>query len=111
MNERPPTQILHCDRFDRRPEASDEKKLGPLARKGACDSTADRTSGSVDSGRWSVSLEEHSLGREFFEAQVDSSHFGSRAARASDTVDCAKPSASAAAVTRLESTSATNARN
>src|SRR5216683_6649426 len=36
------------DRFDRCPEAPGEKKLGPVARKGACDSTADRTSGSVD---------------------------------------------------------------
>src|SRR5258708_24931019 len=36
------------DRLDRRLEAPGEKKLGPLAREGACDSTADRTSGSVD---------------------------------------------------------------
>ena len=36
------------DGFGRCPEASGEKELGPLARKGACDSTADRTSGSVD---------------------------------------------------------------
>src|SRR5882762_4462316 len=36
------------DGFDECPVASREKKLGPLARKGACDSTADRASGSVD---------------------------------------------------------------
>src|SRR5262245_14392948 len=36
------------DRFDRCPEASGEKNPGPLARKGACDSTAGATSGSVD---------------------------------------------------------------
>src|SRR6267143_7166492 len=36
------------DRVDRCPEAPGDKKLAPLARKGACDSTADRTSGSVD---------------------------------------------------------------
>jgi hypothetical protein len=36
------------DRFDRCPEAPGEKDLGPLRRKGACDSTADRASGPVD---------------------------------------------------------------
>src|SRR4051794_18770524 len=36
------------DRFDRCPAAPGEKELGPLACKRACDSTADRTSGSVD---------------------------------------------------------------
>src|SRR5258708_16900125 len=36
------------DRVDRCPEAPGEKKFGPFAAKGACDSTADRTSGSVD---------------------------------------------------------------
>src|SRR5258708_15114062 len=36
------------DRFDGCPEAPGEKKLGPLVRKGARDSTADRASGSVD---------------------------------------------------------------
>jgi len=36
------------DRFDRCPEAPGEKKLGSLAREGACDSTADRASGPVD---------------------------------------------------------------
>lgn len=36
------------DRFDRCPQASGEKNLGPLARKGACNSASDRTSGSVD---------------------------------------------------------------
>src|SRR5258708_35036185 len=36
------------DGFDRCPVAPGEKKLGPLARKGACDSTANCASGSVD---------------------------------------------------------------
>src|SRR5216684_8986316 len=36
------------DRFDRCLAAPGEKNLGPFARKGACDSTADRTSASVD---------------------------------------------------------------
>src|SRR5215510_1413397 len=36
------------DRFDLRPKAPGEKKLCPLARKGACDRAADRASGSVD---------------------------------------------------------------
>src|SRR5262245_63904817 len=36
------------DRFDRRPAAPGEKKSGPLARKGACDSAADCASGSID---------------------------------------------------------------
>src|SRR6266404_9598455 len=36
------------DSFDGCPVAPGEKKLGPLARKGACDSAADRASGSVD---------------------------------------------------------------
>src|SRR4030095_951569 len=35
-------------RVDRCPEATGQKEPGSLARKGACDSTADRTSGSVD---------------------------------------------------------------
>src|SRR2546428_13086034 len=38
------------DYFYRCPEAPGEKKLGPLARKGACNSTTDCTSGSVDHG-------------------------------------------------------------
>src|SRR5712692_7955413 len=45
------------DRFDRCPEAAGEKKLGPLSRKGACDSTADPTSGSVD--HRNLVLEDH----------------------------------------------------
>jgi hypothetical protein len=36
------------DRIDRCPEAPGEKEIGPFRRKGACDSTADRASGSVD---------------------------------------------------------------
>src|SRR5262245_50150566 len=36
------------DRFDWRQLAPGEKKLCPLARKGACDRAADRASGSVD---------------------------------------------------------------
>src|SRR6266511_3036824 len=36
------------DRFDGCPEAAREKKIGPLRRKGACDSAADRASRSVD---------------------------------------------------------------
>jgi hypothetical protein len=36
------------DNFDGCPETPGEKKLGPLRRKGACDSAADRASGSVD---------------------------------------------------------------
>src|SRR4030095_14131946 len=36
------------DRFDRCPEATGQKETGSLARKGACDTTADHTSGSVD---------------------------------------------------------------
>src|SRR5215510_716154 len=36
------------DRFDRCPAAPGEKKLGPLVRKGACDSTADRASSAID---------------------------------------------------------------
>src|SRR5215204_971796 len=36
------------DRFDGCPEAPGEKELGALRRKGACDSAADRASGSVD---------------------------------------------------------------
>src|SRR6266545_3246463 len=36
------------DSFDGCQVAPGEKKIGPLRRKGACDSTADRTSGSVD---------------------------------------------------------------
>src|SRR5258708_33443923 len=36
------------DRVDRCPEAPGEKKFGPFAAKGACDSTADRTSGAVE---------------------------------------------------------------
>src|SRR5262245_28186014 len=36
------------DSFHRRQVAPGEKKPGALAPKGACDSTADRTSGSVD---------------------------------------------------------------
>src|SRR5262245_47180960 len=36
------------DSLDRCPVPPGEKKLGPLARKGACDSAADRASGSVD---------------------------------------------------------------
>src|SRR6188474_2061666 len=39
---------LLSNRFDRRPEASGEKNPGPLTRKGACNSTARATSGSVD---------------------------------------------------------------
>src|SRR5262245_35832437 len=39
---------LLSDTFDRYTAAPGEKKLGPLARKGACDSTADCASGSVD---------------------------------------------------------------
>src|SRR5262245_34829158 len=35
-------------RFDWRQAPTGEKKLCPLARKGACDSAADRASGSVD---------------------------------------------------------------
>src|SRR5215467_1813935 len=42
------------------PEASREKKLGPLARKCACDSTADAASGSVDHGN--LVLQHHLLG-------------------------------------------------
>jgi hypothetical protein len=36
------------DSFDGCPVASGEKKLGSLARKGACDTAADRASDSVD---------------------------------------------------------------
>src|SRR5215207_9231420 len=36
------------DSFDRCQVAPGEKKLGPLRRKGVCDSAADRASGSVD---------------------------------------------------------------
>src|SRR6266508_2191164 len=36
------------DSFDGCQVAPGEKKLGPLRRKGACDSAADRASGSVD---------------------------------------------------------------
>jgi hypothetical protein len=36
------------DSFDGCPVASGEKKLGALAREHACDSAADRASGSVD---------------------------------------------------------------
>src|SRR5688572_13118172 len=36
------------DRFDRCPLAPGEKNLRPLARKRACDRTADRAPGSVD---------------------------------------------------------------
>src|SRR5262249_46373030 len=36
------------DRFDRRPPVPGEEKLGPLARKGACDRAANGASGSVD---------------------------------------------------------------
>src|SRR5207244_1204907 len=36
------------DRFDRRLTSPGEKNLGPFARKGTCDSAADRASGSVD---------------------------------------------------------------
>src|SRR6266487_4267916 len=36
------------DRFDGCQVAPGEKQLGPLARKGACDSAADGASGSVD---------------------------------------------------------------
>src|SRR5712664_4241611 len=47
------------DRFDWCPEAPGEKKLGSLARKGASDSTADRTSGSVE--HCDLVLEQHHL--------------------------------------------------
>src|ERR671919_1114848 len=36
------------DNFDRCQGAPGEKEIGPLSRKGACDSAADRASGSVD---------------------------------------------------------------
>src|SRR6266566_10013927 len=36
------------DNFDGCQVAPGEKKIGPLSRKGACDSAADRASGSVD---------------------------------------------------------------
>src|ERR687897_2169138 len=36
------------ERIDRCPEAPGEKDLGALSRKGACDSAADRASGSVE---------------------------------------------------------------
>src|SRR5215208_8298011 len=36
------------DRFHRCAQAPGQKKVGPLARKGACDGTADRASGAVD---------------------------------------------------------------
>src|SRR5262249_27764682 len=36
------------DRLDQSTVAPGQKKLGPFARKGACDSTADITSASVD---------------------------------------------------------------
>ncbi len=35
------------DCFDRCPAAPGEKNLGPFAGKGVCDSTTDRTSGSI----------------------------------------------------------------
>src|SRR5260221_9109797 len=47
------------DRFDGRPEAPGKKQLGPVARKGARDSTADRTPGSVD--HCNLVLEHHRL--------------------------------------------------
>src|SRR5882757_2618428 len=57
------------DNFDGCPVASREKKPGPLTRKGACDSTADRTSGSVD--HCDLILEHHYLS--YFRARWHSS--------------------------------------
>src|ERR687897_3916487 len=45
------------DSFDRCQVAPGEKKLGPLRRKGVCDSAADRASGSVD--HRNLVLEQH----------------------------------------------------
>src|SRR6266496_3313542 len=41
-------QDVPRDGFDRCQMAPGDEKLGPLARKGACDSSADRSSGAID---------------------------------------------------------------
>src|SRR5215475_13053849 len=72
------------DGFDRRQTASGEKKPGPLARKGARDSAADRTSRSVDHRNLVV---QHHLVPLFGTQVVTYAHLPARGVRAVKDAD------------------------